>query len=80
MIFLDAWVRLLPGVLNDALSAVQDSFEEGFLDCPHYTRPEIFQGQAVPEVLLSGNHGKISDWRKSQSIEITRQIRPDLLK
>jgi tRNA (guanine37-N1)-methyltransferase len=80
MIFLDAWVRLLPGVLNDALSAVQESFEQDFLDCPHYTRPEIFEGQAVPQVLLSGNHGKISDWREEQSIAITQQFRPDLLK
>jgi len=79
MMLLDAWVRLLPGVLNDAQSAVQDSFETNRLDCPHYTRPEIFQGKAVPQVLLSGNHGKIADWRESESLKMTALFRPDLL-
>lgn len=75
----DAWVRLLPGVLNHALSAVEESFEGGLLDCPHYTRPEVFENISVPEVLLSGNHGKIAGWRFEKSLEYTRQFRPDLL-
>ncbi len=79
MMLLDAWVRLLPGVLNDAQSALQDSFETNRLDCPHYTRPEVFDGKAVPEVLLSGNHGKIAGWRESESLKMTRLHRPDLL-
>ncbi|HEX4879161.1 MAG TPA: tRNA (guanosine(37)-N1)-methyltransferase TrmD [Limnobacter sp.] len=76
---LDAWVRLLPEVLNHAESAVQDSFESGLLDCPHYTRPEVFENKAVPDVLLSGNHGKISDWRFEQSKLYTKRFRPELL-
>ncbi|HEX4842947.1 MAG TPA: tRNA (guanosine(37)-N1)-methyltransferase TrmD [Limnobacter sp.] len=75
----DAWVRLLPEVLNHAESAVQDSFESGLLDCPHYTRPEVFENKAVPDVLLSGNHGKISDWRFEQSKLYTERFRPELL-
>jgi tRNA (guanine37-N1)-methyltransferase len=77
---MDAWVRLLPGVLNDALSAQQDSFTSDRLDCPHYTRPEVFEGKSVPEVLLSGNHGKIEGWRLQMSTEFTRALRPDLFK
>lgn len=76
---LDAWMRLLPGVLNDDLSAQQDSFTGPLLDCPHYTRPEVFEGQTVPQVLLSGNHGKIAGWRERASLEATRTFRPDLL-
>ena len=79
MMLLDAWVRLLPGVLNDAQSAIQDSFDTNRLDCPHYTRPEVFQGKSVPEVLLSGNHGKIAGWRESESLKLTQLYRPDLL-
>lgn len=74
----DAWVRLLPGVLNHAESAVQDSFErEQLLDCPHYTRPEVFENMAVPDVLLSGNHAKISSWRLEKSKEFTERFRPE---
>ncbi|MCQ8896576.1 tRNA (guanosine(37)-N1)-methyltransferase TrmD [Limnobacter humi] len=76
---LDAWVRLLPEALNHAESAVQDSFETGLLDCPHYTRPEVFENKAVPEVLLSGNHAKIAGWRFEESKVFTKRHRPDLL-
>lgn len=70
MCVLDAVIRLLPGVLGSADSAVLDSFtEEGILDWPHYTRPEIFEGKPVPEVLLSGNHAEIEKWRRAQSLE-----------
>lgn len=76
--FLDAWVRLLPEALNHAESAAQDSFEAGLLDCPHYTRPEVFENKAVPEVLLSGNHAKIADWRLGEAKTYTQRHRPDL--
>ena len=76
----DAWVRLLPDVLNHALSATQDSFEAGLLDCPHYTRPEVFENKAVPDVLLSGNHAKIESWRFEQAKVFTERYRPELLK
>lgn len=73
---LDAVIRLLPGALGDAESAVQDSFsDEGLLDWPHYTRPETFEGQAVPEVLLSGNHAEIERWRRAQARERTHKRR-----
>jgi tRNA (guanine37-N1)-methyltransferase len=77
--FVDAWVRLLPDVLNHALSATQDSFESGLLDCPHYTRPEVFENKAVPDVLLSGNHAKIESWRFEQAKAYTERFRPELL-
>lgn len=77
--FVDAWVRLLPDVLNHALSATQDSFEAGLLDCPHYTRPDVFENKAVPDVLLSGNHAKIESWRFEQAKAYTKRFRPDLL-
>lgn len=76
---LDAWVRLIPEVLNHADSASQDSFESGLLDCPHYTRPEVFENKAVPDVLLSGNHAKIAGWRFEQSKLFTKRLRPELL-
>lgn len=75
----DAVVRLLPGALGDAESAIQDSFTEGCLDHPHYTRPEEFQGWKVPGVLLSGNHGEIEKWRRAQALQLTSERRPDLL-
>ena len=77
--FVDAWVRLLPDVLNHVLSATQDSFEAGLLDCPHYTRPEVFENKAVPDVLLSGNHAKIESWRFEQAKVYTERFRPELL-
>jgi tRNA (guanine37-N1)-methyltransferase len=79
---IDAAVRLLPGVLNHDQSSVQDSFQEslsGLLDSPHYTRPENLNGQAVPDVLLSGNHALIARWRRDQSLAITLAKRPDLI-
>ena len=79
MALIDAVVRQLPGVLGDADSAIEDSFVNGFLDCPHYTRPEMYEEQSVPEVLLSGNHAKIREWRLKQSLLLTRAKRPDLL-
>lgn len=79
MTLMDAVIRLVPGVLGHDQSAQQDSFMEGLLDCPHYTRPEVYEGQAVPDVLLSGNHEKIRQWRLKQSLGRTWQRRPDLL-
>ena len=79
MVLLDAVTRLIPGVLGHADSAVEDSFSAGWLDCPHYTRPEEFDGQRVPEVLLSGNHERIRRWRLKQSLGRTWQRRPELL-
>jgi len=80
MMLMDAVLRYLPGVLNDSQSAAEDSFATGLLDCPHYTRPEIYEGSRVPEVLLSGNHEKIRVWRLAESLKRTRIRRPDLLK
>jgi len=79
MVVIDAVVRQLPGVLNDAQSAAQDSFVNGLLDCPHYTRPEVYEGEAVPAVLLSGNHAEIACWRLKQALGRTWLRRPDLL-
>ena len=79
MVVIDAVVRLLPGALGDEDSAADDSFSNGLLEYPHYTRPEEFRGMKVPDILLSGNHGKIAEWRREQSLERTRQWRPDLL-
>ena len=79
MALIDAVVRQLPGVLNDAASAVEDSFVAGLLDCPHYTRPEVYAGLPVPEVLMSGDHKRIRRWRLKQSLARTRKRRPDLL-
>jgi tRNA (guanine37-N1)-methyltransferase len=79
MALMDAIVRLLPGSLGDSDSAVEDSFVDGLLDCPHYTRPEQYKGVKVPEVLISGNHLKIKLWRLKMSLKRTRDQRPDLL-
>ena len=80
LMLIDAVVRQLPGVLNDAESAAQDSFVDGLLDCPHYTRPEQDGEQRVPEVLLSGNHAAIRRWRLQQALGRTWERRPDLLR
>lgn len=80
MVLLDAIIRKLPGALGDQQSAEQDSFEQGLLDCPHYTRPEIIAQRRVPEVLLSGDHKRIERWRLQQSLGRTWQRRPELLK
>lgn len=79
MVMLDAIVRTLPGVLGHSQSAVEDSFVAGLLDCPHYTRPENYEGLVVPDVLLSGNHEAIRRWRLQQSLGRTEERRPDLL-
>ncbi|MEX0584629.1 MAG: tRNA (guanosine(37)-N1)-methyltransferase TrmD [Natronospirillum sp.] len=80
MAMVDAISRLIPGVLNHELSAVEDSFTDGLLDCPHYTRPEEINGRVVPEVLLSGNHEKIRQWRLKEALGRTWLRRPELLK
>jgi tRNA (guanine37-N1)-methyltransferase len=80
LIILDAVGRLIPGVLGGERSNLEDSFEDGLLEYPHYTRPRIFNGEEVPEVLLSGDHEKIRIWRRTQSIKRTVERRPDLLK
>ena len=79
MVLLDAMIRQLPGALNDEDSAVEDSFVDGLLDCPHYTRPVNYDGMLVPDVLLSGNHAEIRRWRLQQSLGQTASRRPDLL-
>ncbi len=79
MALMDAVIRLLPGVLNDDASAVEDSFVNGLLDCPHYTRPEVYEGAAVPDVLLGGHHAEIAKWRREKSLEATLAKRPELI-
>lgn len=79
MVLMDALIRQIPGALGDADSANEDSFVNGLLDYPHYTRPEEYAGLAVPSVLLSGNHAKIKQWRLKQSLQLTRTKRPELL-
>jgi tRNA (guanine37-N1)-methyltransferase len=79
MALMDACIRQLPGALNDELSAVEESFVAGLLDCPHYTRPEMYEGMKVPDVLLSGNHEAIRRWRLKQALGRTWQRRPDLI-
>jgi len=79
MALMDAIIRQLPGALGDSDSAIEDSFVDGLLDCPHYTRPEEYSGVKVPEVLTSGNHAKIKQWRLKMSLKRTRDQRPDLL-
>jgi len=78
MVLIDAVVRLLPGALGDEDSAADDSFSNGLLEYPQYTRPEVFRDMKVPDILLSGDHAKIAQWRKEQSIKRTEQWRPDL--
>lgn len=80
MTMIEAITRLLPGVLGNAESSQEESFSEARLEHPQYTRPPLFEGMAVPEVLLSGHHGKIAEWRRTQAQERTAQRRPDLLK
>jgi tRNA (guanine37-N1)-methyltransferase len=79
LVVIDAAARLLPGVLGDEESSYRDSFGDGLLDHPHYTRPEVYQGRKVPEVLLSGNHALIDAWRRRESLRATLNKRPDLL-
>jgi len=80
MVLMDTVVRLLPGVLGHADSAAQDSYADGLLDCPHYTRPEEIEGRTVPDVLLSGNHERIRRWRLQQALGRTWLRRPDLMR
>lgn len=79
MMLMDAVLRFVPNVLGEMASAEQDSFANGLLDCPHYTRPAEFQGMSVPDVLMSGNHAWIAEWRLEQSLRRTLERRPDLL-
>lgn len=79
MALMDAVIRQLPGVLHDDASAVEDSFVNGLLDCPHYTRPEEYDGVAVPAVLLGGHHAEIGKWRREKALEATARKRPDLI-
>jgi tRNA (guanine37-N1)-methyltransferase len=78
MVVLDACVRLLPGVMGEARSAAEESFEAGLLEYPHYTRPQMWEGRAIPDVLMSGHHGRIAEWRRAEAERITRERRPDL--
>ena len=78
MVVIEACVRLVPGILGNDASATDDSFEDGLLEHPQYTRPRTFEGQDIPEVLLSGDHGKIAKWRAEQRQQTTRERRPDL--
>jgi tRNA (guanine37-N1)-methyltransferase len=80
MVILDSVVRLIPGALGCSESAINESFSTGLLDYPQYTRPAEYRGQAVPEVLLSGDHAKIEKWRKEQALEKTKRARPELIK
>ncbi len=78
MVVIEACVRLAPGVLGNAMSAGDDSFEDGLLEHPQYTRPRTFEGLEIPEVLVSGDHAKVARWRKDQRESVTRAVRPDL--
>jgi tRNA (guanine37-N1)-methyltransferase len=80
LVVIDATVRLLPGALGSATSATNESFSDGLLDCPQYTRPPEFEGMRAPEVLLNGNHAEIARWRREASLDKTQRHRPDLLK
>ncbi|MFJ7565365.1 tRNA (guanosine(37)-N1)-methyltransferase TrmD [Herminiimonas sp. NPDC097707] len=79
MALMDAVIRQLPGVLHDDASAVEDSFVNGLLDCPHYTRPEVYEGSAVPAVLMGGHHVEIEKWRRERALEATAKKRPDMI-
>jgi tRNA (guanine37-N1)-methyltransferase len=79
MVLLEAVVRLLPGVMGNVRSAVSESFAGGLLEYPQYTRPQVWEGRSIPEVLLSGDHGKIAQWRRAEALKATRERRPDLL-
>ncbi|MFC3074050.1 tRNA (guanosine(37)-N1)-methyltransferase TrmD [Shinella pollutisoli] len=79
MILIDAVVRILPGVMGNALSGTHESFEDGLLEHPHYTRPQVWEGREIPAVLTSGHHGEIEKWRRAEAERLTRERRPDLL-
>jgi len=79
MVLLDACVRLIPGIMGKEASGAEESFEAGLLEYPHYTRPRDWEGRAIPDVLLSGDHGRIARWRRAEAMRLTRERRPDLL-
>jgi tRNA (guanine37-N1)-methyltransferase len=79
MALVDACVRLMPGVMGAADSATEESFAQGLLEYPHYTRPQVWEGRAIPKVLLSGDHGRIAAWRRAEAERLTRERRPDLV-
>lgn len=79
MVLIDAVVRLLPGVMGHEASGTEESFEDGLLEYPHYTRPQVFEGLAIPDILVSGDHAKIAKWRRAEAERLTRERRPDLL-
>ncbi|MGB3418494.1 MAG: tRNA (guanosine(37)-N1)-methyltransferase TrmD, partial [Mesorhizobium sp.] len=79
LVLLDAVVRLLPGVMGNELSGEEESFENGLLEHPHYTRPQDFEGRPIPEVLVSGNHARIAAWRRAEAERLTQERRPDLM-
>lgn len=79
LVLLDAVVRVLPGVMGNALSGEQESFENGLLEHPHYTRPQVFEEHEIPTILTSGNHAAIESWRREEALKLTRERRPDLL-
>jgi tRNA (guanine37-N1)-methyltransferase len=79
LVLLDAVVRLLPGVMGNAASAEEESFEHGLLEHPHYTRPQLFEGMPIPAILTSGNHAKIAAWRRAEALRLTEARRPDLV-
>lgn len=78
LVLLDACVRLLPGVVGAQASVADESFSDGLLEYPQFTRPQVFEGRAIPEVLVSGDHAKVADWRRAEAERITRERRPDL--
>jgi tRNA (guanine37-N1)-methyltransferase len=80
MVLLDACVRLIPGVLGASASLVHESFEDGLLEYPQYTKPRDWEGLPIPDVLMSGDHKRIADWRRGEAERITRERRPDLLR
>jgi tRNA (guanine37-N1)-methyltransferase len=80
MVLLDAIVRILPGVMGNALSGENESFEGGLLEHPHYTRPQVWEGQEIPGVLASGHHAAIEKWRREEAEKLTRERRPDLMR
>ena len=77
-VLLDACVRLIPGVLGQPASVAEESFDDGLLEYPQFTKPPVFEGLAIPDVLLSGDHGKVAAWRRAEAERITRERRPDL--
>lgn len=79
IVLVDAMARFIPGVLGHEEAAGQDSFQDGIFDVPHYTRPEVFEGMAVPEVLKTGNHAEIAKWRRNKALAKTKRVRPDLI-